>query len=89
MSRGVYLDMGIHTKLEVMVRVDMVIKESDIVDEEDLDEEQALLLSDWLWDHFYLMREISIRSVSKIAHFIKSDPEEWEDMAEVTQIKSR
>lgn len=89
MSRGVYLDMGIHTKLEVMVRVDMVIKESSIIEDEELDDNQALMLSDWLWDHFYLMREISIRSVSKIAHFIKSDPDEWEDMAEVTQIKSR
>jgi hypothetical protein len=88
LGRAIYLDLAIHTKLEVMVRIKQVVNETELLYNEDIDETQKELLMDWLWDKFPYMRELSIRTVMKIGGFMRTDMDDWEEMAEVTQIKS-
>ena len=42
---------------------------------------------EWVWDHKRRLREISLRTVLKIADLAKAFPEHWKDMAEQTVLK--
>lgn len=82
-SRSNYLDLKVHTNREILIRVKQIIESTDIVEEQGLSDQQGEELIEWLDKNFDKMREVSIRTVLKIATYMKTDYNTWSDMAEV------
>lgn len=89
LSRSTYLDLLIHSPLEIMIRIEQVVKNTAILDTQGIDDDQKELMMSWLWDNYNHMRELSLRSVLKIGSFMNTDMSDWQEMTEVTMLKSK
>lgn len=87
LSRSIYLNLGIHTNQEILIRVKQVIEETTMLDIHGIDATQKKLMMDWLEDNFTNLRELSLRTILKLASFMKGDPTEWQETAEVTMLR--
>jgi hypothetical protein len=86
-SRSNYLDLKVHTNREILIRIKQVIATSDLISEQGLNEEEGEMLIEWLSTHAERMRELSIRSVLKLASYMKTDGDEWLDTAETMMLR--
>lgn len=78
-SRSSYLDLAIHDKLEIMVRVQQIATETDVLSRLGIDEKTADKMVKWCWDNYTVLRELSIRTLLKIADYAKLG--DWEMLA--------
>ena len=81
MSRCLYVDMGIHTKREVFVRIGQVVLGQEFLRENKLTRAQAQDMVRWLTPNVNRVRVLSIRTVLHLASLVKSDPSNWQRMA--------
>lgn len=88
-SRCNYLDLKVHTNREILIRVKQIVRGSELLERQGLTTEQGEEILKWLENNVEKLREISIRSVIKVAQYMKSDGESWEEMADVLMIKGR
>lgn len=88
LSRGIFLDLCIHDARAIMVRVEQVLAESDLAKKLKLSESEVKVIVDWMHKHIQSLRTVSIRTVIQLAGFIKTSPKEWQDLAEITLLKS-
>lgn len=86
-SRAVYLNLGVHTPREIMVRINQIIKTTNIMKEHNIDEDTSYEIMDWLEKNYTRCRDLSIRSILKLASFAKTDPENWKLVADVTELR--
>ncbi len=82
-SRCHYLDLTIDTEREKMLRIEQIIEDGMLMDYEFTQEEQAELVS-FINNNKKKLRELSLRTVLKIADLRKSFPYKWQSVAEVT-----
>ena len=82
-SRCHYLDLTIDTEREKMLRIEQIIEDGMLMDYEFTTEEQAELVS-FIDNNKKKLRELSLRTVLKIADLRKSFPHKWQSVAEVT-----
>ena len=82
-SRCHYLDLTIDTEREKMLRIEQIIEDGMLMDYEFTTEEQAELIS-YINNNKKKLRELSLRTVLKIADLRKSFPNKWQSVAEVT-----
>ena len=82
-SRCHYLDLTIDTEREKMLRIEQIIEDGMLMDYEFTTEEQAELIS-FIDNNKKKLRELSLRTVLKIADLRKSFPNKWQSVAEVT-----
>ena len=82
-SRCHYLDLTIDTEREKMLRIEQIIEDGMLMDYEFSQEEQAELIS-FINNNKKKLRELSLRTVLKIADLRKSFPNKWQSVAEVT-----
>ncbi len=87
-SRSNYLDLMVHSNREILIRVKQIIEGTNIIAKQGLTPQQGEELTEWLVENRDKMLEISIRSVLKIAAYIKADPIEWQDMASVMMLRT-
>lgn len=87
LSRSLYVDLRIHTKIEVLVRVRQVVFDEDFLQDNDINNKQAKEMMDWLSGHVDRLRTLSIRTVIQMAAMIKTD-RHWQDMAEMLLLKN-
>lgn len=80
MSRTTYLDLKIHSKLEIMIRVEQVALDSRLLETLNVDPQTAEKMVKWCWDNYENMREISIRTLHKLAEYSKMG--DWVFLAE-------
>jgi hypothetical protein len=88
MSRSIYLDLAIHTNQEIFIRVKQVVKNTTMLDVHGIDDKQKADMMGWLDANYLNLRELSLRTVLKLASFMNGDPKGWRDLAEITQIRS-
>lgn len=88
MSRSIYLDLGIHTNLEIMTRIKQVVNETSMLDVHGIDNYKKIQMLTWMDDNYENLRELSLRTILKLASFMKGDPDGWQDIAEATMIKN-
>ena len=88
LSRGIFLDLCIHDARAIMVRVEQVLKESDLAQKLKLTDKEEKMIVEWMHKHIQELRTISIRTVIQLAGFIKTSPINWQDLAEITLLKS-
>jgi len=86
-SRSTYLDLAIHTNKEILVRIKQVVSETSMLDVHGIDDYKKGLMMDWMEDNYESLRELSLRTILKLAAFMKGDPAGWQDIAEATMIK--
>lgn len=85
-SRSNYLNLGIHTNREILVHIKMTIENTTMLDVHNIDVDQKNLMIKWMEDNVNNIRELSLRTVLKIASYMKGDPE-WKETADVLLLK--
>lgn len=83
MSRCHYLDLEIGSLRDKLLRIKQIIKDGMLLSYEFTAEEEKEIV-DFVFTNATHMREVSLRTVKKIADFVKADPEGWYEMAEST-----
>lgn len=86
-SRCHYIDLTIHTEREIMLRIRQIIKDGMLDDYRFSDEEVEEIIQ-FVDDNKQRVRELSLRTVVKLADLKKSFPERWKAMASVTLLKA-
>ena len=83
-SRCHYLDLTIDTEREKILRIKQVVSECGMLDEYEFSDLEKLILIDYIDDNKKKLRELSLRTVLKIADLKRSMPGNWQAVAEVT-----
>lgn len=85
MSRAHYIDLTLHTSRDAIIRIRQVIEEGMLSDL-DIDGQADVLT--FIEAYHPRMRELSLRSVIKVATLRKSKPETWEKLCRVTMLRT-
>ena len=85
-SRCHYIDLTIDTDREKMLRIKQITKDG-MLDEYALDAEVVQDIVDFVDVNKKKLRELSLRTVLKVADLAKAFPDKWEAMAENTVMK--
>jgi hypothetical protein len=83
-SRCHYLDLTIDTEREKILRIKQVVTECGMLDDYEFTDLEKEVLIDFVDDNKKKLRELSLRTVLKIADLKKSMPGNWRAVAEVT-----
>ena len=83
-SRCHYLDLTIDTEREKVLRIKQVVTECGMLDSYDLEDWAKLEVVDFVDANKHRMRELSPRTVLKVADLRVSFPDKWKAVAEVT-----
>ena len=83
-SRCHYLDLTIDTEREKLLRIRQVVSECGMLDDYEFSDLEKEVLIDFVDDNKKKLRELSLRTVLKIAHLKRSMPSNWRAVAEVT-----
>jgi len=85
-SRCHYVDMQLDTTREKVLRIKQVVADG-MLDRYDFDEETQAEVVNFVTDNRDKLRELSIRTVLKVADLRKSFPDSWRTMAGVTVLR--
>jgi len=88
-SRCHYLDLTIDTEREKLLRIEQVIRECGMLDAYEFTDVDKELLLDFVKENTSRLRELSLRTVLKIADLKASMPGKWRAVAEVTCMRNR
>jgi hypothetical protein len=83
-SRCHYLDLTIDTEREKILRIKQVVKDCGMLDDYEFTDLEKEVLIDFVDDNKKKLRELSLRTVLKIADLKRSMPTNWRAVAEVT-----
>jgi len=86
-SRCHYLDLTIDTDREKLLRIEQVITECGMLDSYELEDWQKMEVVDFLKANTHRVRELSLRTVLKIADLAASFPDKWKAVAESTVMR--
>lgn len=85
-SRCHYIDLTIDTLREKLLRIQQIVKDG-MLNSYALDDVTKQQVVQYIWDHKRRLREVSLRTVLKIADLAKAFPAQWQDMASSTVLK--
>jgi hypothetical protein len=88
-SRCHYLDLTIDTEREKLLRIEQVIRECGMLDAYEFTDLDKELVLDFVKENTSRLRELSLRTVLKIADLKASMPAKWRAVAEVTCMRNR
>ena len=88
-SRCHYLDLTIDTEREKLLRIEQVIRECGMLDAYEFSDLDKELVLDFVKENTSRLRELSLRTVLKIADLKASMPGKWRAVAEVTCMRNR
>ena len=86
-SRCHYIDLQMDTEREKVLRINQIVKDG-MLDTYDFQNNETEEVVGFITDNKKKLRELSLRTVLKIADLRKSFPNNWKEMAEVTVMKS-
>jgi hypothetical protein len=85
-SRCHYLDLTLDTARDKLLRIKQIVNDG-MLDKYDFTDEEKNRVIDWVWEKKDQLRELSLRTVLKVADLAKMKPMGWERLAETTVIK--
>jgi DNA-binding NarL/FixJ family response regulator len=85
-SRCHYIDLTIHTERDKMLRIRQIVADGMLKDYEFSTEQEAELV-EFIAHNKARLRELSLRTVLKAADLIKSFPQRWQRVAEVSLMR--
>jgi hypothetical protein len=83
-SRCHYLDLTIDTEREKLLRIQQVVTECGMLDPYELEDYAKLEVVDYVRANTHRVRELSLRTVLKIADLRASFPDKWKSVADMT-----
>jgi len=83
-SRCHYLDLTIDTEREKVLRIKQVVTEHGMLDDKDLTDQARAEVVEFVEQYKDRMRELSLRTVLKVADLRASFPNKWQSVAEMT-----
>jgi len=83
-SRCHYLDLTIDTEREKVLRIKQVVTEHGMLDDKDLTDQAKAEVVEFVEQYKDRMRELSLRTVLKVADLRVGFPDKWKSVAEVT-----
>jgi len=86
-SRCHYIDLQMDTEREKVLRIKQIVKDG-MLDSYDFQNNEQEEVVGFIDDQKKKLRELSLRTVLKIADLRKSFPNNWKEMAEVTVMKT-
>ena len=86
-SRCHYVDLTIDTEREKMLHIRNVIERHGMLDDYDFDQNEQDAIVDFVNINKKRLRELSLRTVLKVADLAKAFPDRWEAMAENTVMR--
>jgi len=86
-SRCHYLDLTIDTEREKLLRIQQVVTDCGMLDEYDLTDVQKLEVVDYVRSNTERVRELSLRTVLKMADLCVSFPDKWRSVADMTVMR--
>jgi hypothetical protein len=87
-SRCHYLDLTIDTEREKLLRIEQVVNECGMLDKYEFEPYQAMEVVDFVKDNVSKLRELSLRTVLKVADLKHGFPDKWKAVAEVTCMRN-
>lgn len=85
-SRCHFIDLQMDTEREKVLRIKQIVGDG-MLDDYEFEQVQKDEVVDYIMDNRHKMRELSLRTVLKVADLRKSFPTSWKSMAEVTVMK--
>lgn len=85
-SRCHYIDLTIHTEREKMLRIKQIVSDG-MLQEYEFSKQQESELVEFIDANKKRLRELSLRTVLKAADLIKSFPQRWQRVAEVSLMR--
>jgi hypothetical protein len=87
-SRCHYLDLTIDTEREKLLRIEQVVAECGMLDKYEFDDAAKLEVVQFVKANVHRLRELSLRTVLKIADLKHGFPDRWQSVAEVTCMRN-
>jgi hypothetical protein len=87
-SRCHYLDLTIDTTREKLLRIEQVVNECGMLDKYEFEPWQAAEVVDFVKANVPRLRELSLRTVLKVADLKHGFPDKWKAVAEVTCMRN-
>jgi hypothetical protein len=87
-SRCHYLDLTIDTEREKILRIEQVVAECGMLDKYEFEPWQAMEVVDFVKSNTHRLRELSLRTVLKVADLKHGFPDKWRAVAEVTCMRN-
>ena len=87
-SRCHYLDLTIDTEREKLLRIEQVVNECGMLDKYEFEPYQAMEVVDFVKNNVSRLRELSLRTVLKVADLKHGFPDKWKAVAEVTCMRN-
>ena len=87
-SRCHYLDLTIDTQREKLLRIKQVVRDTGMLDCYELEDWAKMEVVDYIVDNADRMRELSLRTVLKVADIRVSMPQKWKAVVEVTCMRN-
>jgi hypothetical protein len=87
-SRCHYLDLTIDTEREKLLRIEQVVNECGMLDKYEFEPYQAMEVVDFVKSNVSKLRELSLRTVLKVADLKHGFPDKWKAVAEVTCMRN-
>ena len=87
-SRCHYLDLTIDTPREKILRIEQVVNECGMLDKYEFEDYQKSEVVDFVKDNISRLRELSLRTVLKVADLKHGFPDKWKAVAEVTCMRN-
>ena len=85
-SRCHYLDLTLDTPRDKLLRIKQIV-EDGLLDKYDFTDTEKSSVVNWVWEKRDSLRELSLRTVLKVADLAKMKPVGWQRLAETTVIK--
>ena len=87
-SRCHYLDLTIDTTREKILRIEQVVNECGMLDKYEFEDYQKSEVVDFVKANVDRLRELSLRTVLKVADLKHGFPDKWKSVAEVTCMRN-
>jgi hypothetical protein len=87
-SRCHYLDLTIDTTREKILRIEQVVNECGMLDKYEFEDYQKSEVVDFVKANVSRLRELSLRTVLKVADLKHGFPDKWKSVAEVTCMRN-
>jgi hypothetical protein len=85
-SRCHYLDLTMDTQRDKYLRIKQIVRDG-MLDSYDFEEGASEEIIDYIWEERLRLRELSLRTVLKIADLRKMSAHNWKKLAETTILK--
>jgi len=84
MSRSHYVTLGMRTPRDYLVRIHQVVETPEFAEEHEVDSQTIEEILEYIDHNYDRMRELSIRSAKKLIDLRETDPDGWQELADLT-----